>query len=87
MLEMYVCTPSARELHESMGSGLETHDAQLNCLDTIASGEIYWTRSVYTSQSGRAFRVSAEGSVYNATRSTATGVRPCFCVSKSQFVT
>lgn len=84
-IERYVCTPSVRELKETTGSA-EWHGVPLDYLDTVNSGEIYWTRSVYTSSAGYAYYINASGSAYSYNRGYARGVRPCFCVLEEQKV-
>lgn len=84
-LSRYVCTPSIRELTETSG-GAEWHGMPLDYLETKDCDEVYWTRSVYTSSSGLAYRVNDSGTSYTYNRSYSTGVRPCFCVLEEQMV-
>lgn len=85
-LSRYVCTPSVRELRETTGSE-EWHGMSFDYLGTVDCDEIYWTRSVYTSSAGYAYRILADGTAQTYSRSYAQGVRPCFCVLENQLVT
>lgn len=84
-LERYVCTPSVRELKETTG-GAEWHGLPLDYLDTVNCGEVYWTRSVYTSSAGYAYRIGDTGNSFTYSRDYSGGVRPCFCVLETQLV-
>ena len=84
-IERYVCTPSVRELRENTGAAEGT---VFDYLDTVDCDEVYWTRSVYTEESGKAWYISdSDGSAYTRNRDYASGVRPCLCVLESQLVT
>jgi hypothetical protein len=84
-LERYVCTPSVRELKETTGSA-EWHGIPLDYLDTVNCGQVYWTRSVYTSNAGYAYRIGDTGNSFTYSRDYSGGVRPCFCVLEDQIV-
>jgi len=84
-IKRYVCTPSVRELHDDVGAA-EWNGAPLDYLGTRDCDEIYWTRSIAQSSSGKAYRISDTGGSFTYNRDYASGVRPCFCVLESQMV-
>ena len=84
-LERYICTPSVRELKETIGAA-EWHGMPLDYLDTVACNKVYWTRSVYTSEAGNAYRIGETGNSFTYSRDYSGGVRPCFCVLETQLV-
>lgn len=80
-LNRYVFTLSAKEWGLN-GSSLEGETIEY--LDNLITGSTYWTRQPSGGYAQYAYQIKVDGECNSASVTTANGVRPAFCISKTQ---